>query len=146
MYNIEQASPTTTTNSWYTNVYQYLEHVTVPSHFSAWQKSALRLKVLYYQLMHGVLFRNNHNIVLLMCLEAHDSEKVLHDIHDRPSRGHFRGNTTSHKVMWAGFYWPTLFIDTHAYACKCLVCQKCANRNKKSAIPLQPIPVEEQFQ
>jgi len=36
IHDVERASPTINTNSWYTDVHQYLEHGTVPSHFSAW--------------------------------------------------------------------------------------------------------------
>eukprot|EP00253_Pinus_taeda_P004335 PITA_04335 len=48
--------------------------------------------------------------------------------------------------MQAGYYWPTLFKDAHAYARKCLVCQRCAACNRKSTAPLQPVAVEESFQ
>lgn len=49
-------------------------------------------------------------------------------------------------MMVVIFYWPTMFKDAQAYAHKCLVFQKCARRNKKSAAPLQPIAMEESFQ
>jgi len=34
MYNIEKPSPTSDIKSWYADVHQYLEHNTMPSHFS----------------------------------------------------------------------------------------------------------------
>lgn len=146
MHNVEQASPTTSTNSWYMDVRKYLDHDIMPSHFSACQKRALKLKALSYQLVHGVLFRIYHNEVLLRSLEARNLEKVLHDLHAGPIQGHFAGNTTAHKVMLDNFYWPTLFKYAHAYTRKCSVFQRCAGRNKKSVAPLQPIAVEEPFQ
>jgi len=146
MYNVEQASPTTNTNSWYTYVHQYFKSDIVPSYFSSWLKRALKLKELSYQLVHGVLFKKHHNRVLLRCLEAHDLEKVLCDLHDGPAEGHFAGNTKTHKVMRVEFYWPTLFKDSHAYAHKCPVYQRYANITKKSAALVQPIVVEEPFQ
>jgi len=51
-----------------------------------------------------VIYKRNHNGVLLKFLEVQDSERVLHDIHDGPTGGHFKGNTTMHKVMRVGFY------------------------------------------
>lgn len=81
-----------------------------------------------------------------MCLEAHDSEKLLRDLHDGPARGHFTSNTKMDKVMWDGLYWLTLFIDSHAYASKSPVYQRCVDKNKKSFAPLQPIAMEEPFQ
>jgi hypothetical protein len=43
-------------------------------------------------------------------------DKVLFDLHDGPVGGHFGGDTTAHKILHAGYYWPTLFKDTHAHA------------------------------
>jgi len=68
------------------------------------QKRALRLKALPYQLVHEVLYRKHSNIILLRFLKAHDSEKVLHDLHEGLAGGHFTGNTIAHKVMQAGSY------------------------------------------
>lgn len=73
MYNIEWASPAIEINYWYMDVHQYLEHGTISYHFSTWKKRTLRLKALSYDLVYGVLFRKNHNGVLLRCLEAHGS-------------------------------------------------------------------------
>jgi len=79
-------------------------------------------------------------------LEAQDLEGVLKYLHDVLVGGHYVGDTTAHKVMWVGDYWPTLFMDAHAYAYKCYVCQTCVGQDRKSAAPLQPIVVEEPFQ
>lgn len=84
MYNVEQTPPTSHGTSWSAEVHQYLEHGTMPSHFSIQQERELQLKVLSYHLVHGVIYRNNHNGILLRFLEAHDLEKVLCDLHDGP--------------------------------------------------------------
>jgi len=107
MHDVERAPPTSYGDSWYKYVFQYLEHGTMPSHFSMRQKRALRLKALRYQLVHGVLYTKHNNEIFLRCLrclEEHDSEKVLHDLHDKLAGGHFMTNTTAHKVMHVGFY------------------------------------------
>lgn len=89
-----------------------------------------------------MLFINHHNRVLLRYLEANDAEKVLSDVHDGPTRGHFVSEKKMHKVMHASVYWPTLFKYSHIYARKCSVYQKCVDCGKKSVTPLQPIIVE----
>lgn len=101
---IRRATPTEDGTSWYANVHQYLEHDTIASHCSIRQKRALCLKAIAYQSMHGVIYRKHNNGVLLRCLEAHESEKVLQDLHDELVGGHFAGNTTAHKVVQADFY------------------------------------------
>lgn len=52
----------------------------MPTHLT----KTLILKSLSYQLVHGVLFIKQHNGVFLKCLGAHDSEKVLCDLHYGP--------------------------------------------------------------
>jgi hypothetical protein len=115
-------------------------------HLNAKQKRALRLKYLQYQLLHGILFRKNYDGVLLRCLERQDVDNVLKDMHDGPVGGHFSGDTTTHKVLRAGYYWPTLFKDAHAYSRSCEACQKVAGREHKATFPLQPVAVEEPFE
>lgn len=70
----------------------------------------------------------------------------MEELHQGQAGGHFGGDTTAHKILRAGYYWPTLFKDAHALARKCIKCQKCTGRYKRSALPLQPIIIEEPFQ
>ena len=42
-------------------------------------------------------------------------KKVLIDLHDEPVGGNFSKDTTAHKILRAGYYWPTLFKDAHAH-------------------------------
>ena len=77
----------------------------------------------------GVLFRQNYDKVLLRCLEKDDVEHILTELHDRSAGGHFSGETTAHKVLRAGYYWPTLFKDAHTHVRRCQICQ--VNAGKK---------------
>jgi len=82
----------------------------------------------------------------MRCLEKEESEKVLSEHHVGESNGHLGGDTTSHKVIRFGYYWPTLFKDTHALCCNCIICQKAARQVKKEAFPLQLVTVDSPFQ
>jgi len=57
------------------------------------------LKCSKYQLIDGILFRKKYDDVLLRCLEKSYAEKVLVELHNRPSSGNFGGETTTHKVL-----------------------------------------------
>ena len=76
------------------------------------------LKSATYQIIDGILFRKNYDEVLRRCLEKEDA-KVITELHDGPAGGHFFGDTTAHKILRAGYYWPTLFKDVHAHVRKC---------------------------
>jgi hypothetical protein len=55
-------------------------------------------------LVNDVLFRKNFDNVLMHCLERDEVEKVLFELHAGEAGGHFGGDTTSHKVLRAGYY------------------------------------------
>ena len=62
--------------------------------------------------------------MLLRCLEKEEALKVLSSLHKGPIGGHFRAEVTTHKILRAGYYWPTLFKDAYAHVRKCEECQK----------------------
>eukprot|EP00253_Pinus_taeda_P014241 PITA_14241 len=90
--------------------------------------------------------RKNYDSVLLRCLEEQEAQTVLQELHDGPVRGHFGADITAHKIIHAGYYWPTLFRDAHEYVRKCPSCQTSSGRLKKSAFPLQSVNIEQPFE
>ena len=135
----------TSTNSWYNDLKYYLTHGSSLNHLDAHKKRALRLKSFQYQLIDGVLFRQNYDQVLLRCLEKDDVEHILTKLHDGLVGGHFSGETTTNKVLRVGYYWPTLFKDAHAHAQKCEIFHVNVGRERRPAFPLQPILIENPF-
>ena len=133
-------------NSWYNDLKYYLTHGKSPSHLDAQKKQALRLNSSQYQMIDGVLFWQNDDIVLLRCLEKDDVKHVLAKLHDGPAGSHFSGETTMHKVFREGYYWPTLFKEAHAYACKCQIFQVNAGRERRPAFPLHLVTIQNPFE
>ena len=83
----------------------------------------MTIKANNFIIIDDVLFKQNYDSILLRCLEKPEAQKVLQELHDGPTGGHFGGNTTAHKIIHAGYYWPTLFKDAHEYARKFKTCQ-----------------------
>ena len=101
------------------------------------QIRALRLKSTSYQIIYGVFLR---------CLEQEDASKVVKELYDGLARGKFLGDTTTHKILRAGYYWPTLFNDAHAYVRKCETFQRRGRTQAKGVGKLQPVIVSEPFE
>ena len=97
-------------------------------------------------MIHGVLFLQNYDKVLLRCLEKDNAEHILIELHDGLANGHFSRETTAHKVLRVGYYWPTIFKDAHVHARKCQICQVNAGRERRPAFPLQPVTIENPFE
>jgi len=131
--------------SLYTDIIYFLKNGYAPTHLDHTKKRALRLKAKQYQLINDIIFRKNYDSVLLRFLEKAEAEKVLQELHDGPAGGHYAGDATAHKILCAGYYWPTLFKDSHNYVRKCQVCQTTAGRQRKPSLSLQPVNVEQPF-
>ena len=89
---------------WYNDIRHYLQHGSAPRHLDRAKRRALRLKSASFHLINGILFRQNFDGVLMRCLEKDEAEKVLLELHAGEAGGHFGGNTTTHKVLRAGYY------------------------------------------
>jgi hypothetical protein len=85
-------------------------------------------------------------ILIMSSCERDEAEKVLSELHAGEASGNFGGDTTAHKVLRDGYYWPTLFKDAHALCQKCIICQKVAGRVQKAAFPLHLVLVDSPFQ
>ena len=67
-------------------------------------------------------------------------------MHDWPAGGNFSKDTTAHKILRAGYYWPTLFKDAHAHVIKCDACQRCVRIQAKAVGPLKLVIISEPFE
>eukprot|EP00253_Pinus_taeda_P005312 PITA_05312 len=114
----------------------YLDDITV---YSKKQSDHLRLETNL-----STMFEN-YDSVLLRCLEKTEAEKVFQELHDGPAGGHYAGDATAHKILRAGYYWPTLFKESHSYVRKCQVFQTTTGRQKKPSRPLQLVNIEKPF-
>jgi hypothetical protein len=99
---------------WYDDIRHFLQHGSAPRHLDPTKRRDLRLKFVSFHLVNGILFHQNFDGILMRCLEKDEAENVLLELHASEAGGHFGGDTTTHKVLRAGYYWPTLFRDAHA--------------------------------
>ena len=56
--------------------------------------------------------------------------------HDSGCGGHFSGQLTGQKILRAGYFWPTLFKDSHDYVKRCDACQRYARIDLRMKILL----------
>ena len=82
----------------------------------------------------------------MRCLEHEDAAKVVKELHDGLIGGNYSGDTTAHKILRVGYYWPTLFKDAHAYVRKCDTCQRSGGILVRVTGPLKLVMVSEPFE
>ena len=83
--------------------------------------------------------------ILILFLVEEEIHKVMDEFHNCACGGHYSWIDTTHKILKAGFYWPKLFGEVHAYVRAYEKCQMFAEKRKLASLPLIPIFVEEPF-
>ena len=68
--------------------------------------------------------------VLLKCVDEIESKRILRDMHEGVYDGHYIQKTTTHKVLGARFWWPTLFRDAQEVVKVCVTCQRFSGNLK----------------
>jgi hypothetical protein len=64
------------TSPWYDDIKFYLIHRSAPRYLDPKKRRALRLKSTSFQLVNGILFRQNFDGILMRCLEKDEADKV----------------------------------------------------------------------
>ena len=83
----------------------------------------------------------------MKCIDQDESERVLNEMHSGVCGGHYMENTTTHKVMRVGFWWPSLFKDAQVLIRNCDPYQRFARKLKFSRnTPLKSVEVQAPFQ
>jgi hypothetical protein len=132
-------------SEWYKDIVFYLKSGQFPVTMTPKERRALKMKSNQYVLIVDVLFRRNYDGMLLRCVDEKRAQELMQEFHGGICGGHFAPTATTHKIIRVGFYWPSVFKDSYATVRKCISCQQFSGKMKRSAMPLQPIYVEQPF-
>ena len=91
------------------------------------------------------LFKYCSDQIFQRCLLDDEVTRVIQFCHSKACGDHFSLKKTAAKILHCGFYWPTLFKDSHAFCKVCKNCQIVGFILKKNMMPLNPIIVIEIF-
>ncbi|KAL6310858.1 hypothetical protein AAG906_037078 [Vitis piasezkii] len=118
---------------WYSHIANYL--CQDKRHFFA--------KIHAYYWEEPFLFKYCADQILRKCV-LNKSNQILSHCHDSACGGHFASQKTAMKVIQSGFWWPSLFKDTHTM---CKGCDRCQRLGKltRNMMPLNPILIVDVF-
>ena len=85
-----------------------------------------------YVLIDEVLYKRGFSQPYLRCLTPDEANYVLREIYEEACGNHSGARSLIHKVVRAGYYWPTVQANAKAYVKVCDQCQRFSN------IPRQP--------
>ena len=117
--------------NWMTPIVGYLKEGKLPQGRDEARK--LRIKSAKYVLMDELLYNRGFSQPYLRCLAPDEANYVLREVHEEACGNHSGVRSLVHKVVHAGYYWPTIQADAKAYVKVCDQCQRFSN------IPRQPL-------
>nr|KYP35931.1 hypothetical protein KK1_042990 [Cajanus cajan] len=141
--------PTRTVTGWRMCIdYRKLNQATRKDHFPypSWTQLAAEKEIFfkdstYYVWDDPYLFKIGADVLLRRCVSGAKVKDILWHCHNSPYGGHY----TTVKILQSGFYWPTIFKDSHKHYKICDKCQRTGGISKRHELPLQNILEVEVF-
>ena len=92
--------------NWMTSIVSYLKDRRLPKEKDEAKK--LRVRSARYVLMDEVLYKRGFSQPYLRCLALDEVNYVLREVHEGACGNHSGARALVHKVVHAGYYWPTI--------------------------------------
>ena len=108
---------------WYFDIKRYLQSREYPESTIENDKRMLRRLASGFVLNGEVLYKWNHDMVLLECVEAKEVELILQEVHEGAFGTHMNGHFMARKILRAGYFWMTMENDCCKHVRKCQKCQ-----------------------
>ena len=70
------------------------------------------------------LFKYYPDQIFQRSIPDNEVSSIIKFCHFEACGGHFSSKKTTVKILQYGFFWPTMFKDTHAF---CKTCENCQN-------------------
>jgi len=133
------------TMPWYANIVNFLVSKQLLAHWSTQDKRKFLNEVKNFYWDDPYLFKYCPDQIFRRCIPDNEVSSVIKFCHSEACGGHFSSRKTTAKILQSGFYWPTMFKDSHTFCKTCENCQKLGSISKRHMMPLNPILVIEIF-
>ena len=64
-----------------------------------------------YVIAGGLLYSRSFSGILLRCVTIEEGQEIIKEAHSGVCGGHVNGLMLSKKIIWLGYYWPSLELD-----------------------------------
>lgn len=105
-------------------------------HVSSGDKKNLRGLASNFFFNNDILYKINYDIYLLRCMDWHEVDMLIKEIHEGSFRTHANGNAMTKKILIVGYYWLTMENNYFKYVKKCHKCQIYIDKVHVPSTPL----------
>nr|GEX37384.1 reverse transcriptase domain-containing protein [Tanacetum cinerariifolium] len=123
---------------WFSDFANYHTGNFVVKGISSQQKNKFFKDVKHYFWDDPFLFKIYADQVIRRCVHGQEAVDILKACHNGPTEGHHGPNYTAKKVFDFGFYWPTIYRDTHDLVKSCDACQRQGKISQRDEMPQIP--------
>ena len=116
-------------SDWTTAITSYLKDDLLPNEKEAARK--VKVRAARFVLIKDVLYKRGFSRPYLRCLGNEEANYVLREVHEGICENHSGSRSLVHKLVRAGYYWPTMQADAEAYVRACDKCQRFSNIIRK---------------
>ena len=99
----------------------------------------LKVQVARFVLIKDILYKRGFSYPYLRCLGPEEADYVMKEVCEGIYENHSGPRSLVHKLIRAGYYWPTMQKDAQTYFKTCDKCQKFSNVIKQQSEELTPI-------
>nr|KYP43128.1 Transposon Ty3-I Gag-Pol polyprotein [Cajanus cajan] len=121
---------------WFYDIKRYMKDKEYPPSASENDKKTLRRLAMGFFLNGDVLYKRNHDMVLLRCVEAIEAKKIVEEVHEGSFGTHMNGHAMVRKILRSGYYWLTMESNCCNHVRKCHKCQTYADNIHAPPTPL----------
>ena len=99
----------------------------------------LKVQAARFILIKDVLYKRGFSRPFLRCLGMEEVDYVMREIYEGICGNHSGSRSLVHKLVRAGYYWPTMQKDAEAYVKTYNKCQKFSNIVRQPTKELTPM-------
>lgn len=120
---------------WYAIILEFLTTQKLPEDWTKEERRTVRVNSRHFAVVRHRLFKKGTDGLLRRCVSDIEVHIILEACHYSACRRHFFLQLTGHKIR-TGYFWLTLFKDTHNYVKRYDTCQMYARNNVRMKMPL----------
>ena len=124
-------------SNWTTTIASYLKDGILLDEKEAARK--LKVQAARFVLIKDVLYKRGFSRLYLWCLGNEEADYIVREVHEGICGNHSGSRSLVHKLVWAGYYWPTMQADAEAYVKACNKCQRFSNIIQQPTEELTPM-------
>jgi len=108
---------------WYFDIKRYLQSREYPRSATENDKRLLRRLASGFMVNGQFLYKRNHDMVLLRCVDAKEAELILQEVQEGAFGTHINGHSMARKILRAGYFFMTMETNCCKQVRKCQKCQ-----------------------